>query len=148
MGFMGVIKNRWIKGSFSVEVTVIVGVILLLLMEFVFLTFLFHDKCLLESAAYEAISEGVVEVKQGEDLEEERIQRLFYERVDGKLILLQGATATIEKKKGEVILRGQANFRKIPIRYKEQMQILWQEKKLRRIREIQKKGEEWKEESQ
>lgn len=140
------LKGRWVRGSFLIEAMVVTFVFLCLVMEFVLISFFLHDKCLLESASYEVLATLVVPLKKEEDLKQEEVIALFQERVANKMLVLREVKGNVVMRKGEVMFLAEGRFRGIRIRHREKMPVLWIEKKLRRVREIKKKGEAWKDE--
>ena len=56
-------KQRWLKGSFTVEMAFLIPMILFLIMGCIRISFYYHDKNIIAGAAYET---AVREVQRGE----------------------------------------------------------------------------------
>lgn len=89
------LKERRLNGSMTVEMSFIMPVILLLIMQCVTAAFYFHDKNIISGAAYETAVAGSTKAHEKDGAKEGELKWLFRERVNGKCILFAGAEADI-----------------------------------------------------
>lgn len=131
-------KEKSLKGSLTVEMSVIVPLLLFMVMQCIFLMFFFHDKNILEGAVYEALSSTVTKEKEAKEVEEGVVLERFYERVEGKCILLSNIHGSVKKEKNAVVLEATAGKFAWRITVRRRWKVLWQEAYIRRAAELMK----------
>lgn len=125
------------KGSFTIEASVIVPMILMVFVLIVYAVFYYHDKNILEGAAYET---AVVGSGRSEP-EEAEIRAYFRKRIQGKLILFGQVQEEISMDKEEVIVKCTAEKKKMRVSAEVSAKRTEPERFIRDIRKIQKTGE-------
>ena len=80
-------KQRWLKGSFTVEMAFLMPMILFLIMGCIRISFYYHDKNIIAGAAYETAVTGSTKVREKDGISESELNALFKERVGRKCIL-------------------------------------------------------------
>lgn len=95
----------WLKGSFTVEMSVIIPLALFLIMECILVFFYYHDKNILAGAAYETTVVGSTKAREGEGADVTELENLFQERIRGKCILFSGAQADVEAAEDVISVR-------------------------------------------
>ncbi len=131
-------KNKWnLKGSFTVEASFIVPMILLLIMACMFAVFYYHDKNILLGAAYEASVVGSTMSREVNGVDADEVQSLAYERVQGKNIFLNHTQIDVETSEEELQVRVTASARKMRMSGEEKASITNPEKYIRDLRKIE-----------
>jgi len=95
------VKKKELKGSITVEMTVIVPMLVFLLMGFIMMLFYYHDKNIIYGAAYETAVAGSMEMRKKESVTEEELTAFCKERLRGKCMLMttQKINVTIQEEK-------------------------------------------------
>ena len=88
-------KQRWLKGSFTVEMAFLMPMILFLIMGCIRISFYYHDKNIIAGAAYETAVTGSTKVREKDGISESELNALFKERVGRKCILFSRISSTI-----------------------------------------------------
>lgn len=96
-------KMRY-KGSFTVEASVIVPLLLMMFASVIYLTFYYHDKNILTGAAYETAVVG----SERMGYEEEELEDYFRRRIKGKLLLFAKVYEEVEIKEESVTVSADA----------------------------------------
>lgn len=131
-------KNKWnLKGSFTVEASFIVPMILLLIMACMFAVFYYHDKNILLGAAYEASVVGSTMSREVNGVDADEVQGLAYERVQGKNIFLNHTQIDVETSEEELQVRVTASARKMMMSGEQKASITNPEKYIRDLRKIE-----------
>lgn len=131
-------ENKWnLKGSFTVEASFIVPMILLLIMACMFAVFYYHDKNILLGAAYEASVVGSTMSREVNGVDADEVQSLAYERVQGKNIFLNHTRIDVETSEEELQVRVTVFARKMGMSGEEKASITNPEKYIRDLRKIE-----------
>lgn len=87
--------KRYVRGSFTIEASIIVPLILTIFALTVSTLFYYHDKNVVSAIAHETLVMGCSK----EEISEEELETYFRTRLGQKLLLFQGVriTATIEQ---------------------------------------------------
>ena len=72
-------KQRWLKGSFTVEMAFLIPMILFLIMGCIRISFYYHDKNIIAGAAYETAVTGSTKVREKDGISESELNALFKE---------------------------------------------------------------------
>ena len=89
-------KNQ--NGSFTIEASFVVPIILMVFMASVYIIFYFHDKNILSGAAYETAVVG----SERKSYKKEELEAYFRRRIKGKLIVFSNVKENIEVEKEEI----------------------------------------------
>ncbi len=126
-----------LKGSFTVEASFIVPMILLLIMVCIFAVFYYHDKNVLLGAAYETSVVGSTKSREANGADREELQSLAYEWIQGKCIFLNHPQVTVELSEEELQVGVTASGRKMRMSGEGKASITEPEKYIRDLRKIQ-----------
>lgn len=131
-------RMKWtLKGSFTVEASFIVPMILFLIMACIFAVFYYHDKNVLLGVAYETSVVGSSKSREVSGVDAEEIQSLAYERIQGKCIILNHPQVTVELSEEELEVGVTASGRKMRMSGEKKAPITDPEKYIRDLRKIQ-----------
>lgn len=92
--------RKCVRGSFTVEATVVVPLVLFVVGALCYLLFYYHDKNVMMSAAHETVVYG----SYVENLDEEILKNYMEERVKGKCLLFSNCKIDIVIQKEEINL--------------------------------------------
>ena len=67
-------KQRWLKGSFTVEMAFLMPMILFLIMGCIRISFYYHDKNIIAGAAYETAVTGSTKVREKDGISESELK--------------------------------------------------------------------------
>jgi len=124
---------RWLKGSATIEMAYIMPIIFLIFAAIIYTVFYFHDKNIMQGAAYET----AVILSQKERLQESADNEgVFRERLGNKLIFFDPPAVNIEINEKEIIISAAARRKAMGISVEQKSGIVTAEKKLRDIRRI------------
>lgn len=131
-------KIKWnLRGSFTVEASFIVSMILLVIMACIFAVFYYHDKNVLLGAAYEASVVGSSKSREVNGVDSDEIQSLVYERLQGKCIFLNHSQVEVGLSEEEIKVEVSASARRMEMSGSEKASITDPEKYIRDLRKIQ-----------
>lgn len=99
------------RGSFTVEASVIVPIILLMFVVLIYLLFYFHDKNIVAGAAYETAVVGT----ERKTYEVKELEQYFQSRIRGKLLLFSQVQEEIRMEKECVTIMCTARKRRMKI---------------------------------
>lgn len=131
-------KIKWnLRGSFTVEASFTVSMILLVIMACIFAVFYYHDKNVLLGAAYEASVVGSSKSREVNGVDSDEIQSLVYERLQGKCIFLNHSQVEVGLSEEEIKVEVSASARRMEMSGSEKASITDPEKYIRDLRKIQ-----------
>lgn len=125
--------------GYTVEMSFLMPVILLLVMSSMYAFFYYHDKNIISGAAYETVIVGsnkAREQKSGETADTEELELLFQNRVKGKCILLTGIHGQVSIEEDEICVQAQASWKRMRLNVEKRAAVTEPEKKLRDIKKI------------
>ena len=102
-------KNQ--NGSFTIEASFVVPIILMVFMASVYIIFYFHDKNILSGAAYETAVVG----SERKSYKKEELEAYFRRRIKGKLIVFSNVKENIEVEREKITVTCSAKKRKIKV---------------------------------
>ena len=105
-------KKHALNGSFTVEMSLLMPMILFLVMGCVLACFYYHDKNIIAGAAYETAVVGSTKAREKDGIQEAELKALFQGRVGKKCILFPGAVAVCSVSKEEIRVSAVAKKRK------------------------------------
>ena len=136
--------------GYTVEMSFLMPIIMLLIMSSIYAFFYYHDKNIIAGAAYETAVVGSNKAsnkarekpdsqtgsgdRSGTDAAE--LETLFQSRVNGKCILLSTIQGQVTVEEDEVCVRAQGTWRKMKVSVEKRAAITEPEKKLRDIKKI------------
>lgn len=125
-----------ISGMITVEMTYIMSVILFVFFLCMLGIFYYHDKEILSSCAYEAVTVAGTKVREKEEVNETLVQELFQERVRGKCILFASVDAEASVSEEKITVTASAQKRGMKVTVAESALITDPEKKIRTRRKV------------
>ena len=125
-------KNQ--NGSFTIEASFVVPIILMVFMASVYIIFYFHDKNILSGAAYEAAVVG----SERKSYKKEELEAYFRRRIKGKLIVFSDVKENIEVEKEEITVTCSAKKRRMKINVSASVKQTEPETYIRNVRKIKK----------
>lgn len=131
-------NNKHLSGSFTVEMSLLMPMILFLIMGCVLACFYYHDKNIIAGAAYETAVVGSTKAREKDGVGEEELNALFRERVGRKCILFSRVKSTCEVSKEEIRVLASAKKRRMSLRVESRAAVTEPEKYIRDIRRIKK----------
>lgn len=105
-------KQRWLKGSFTVEMAFLMPMILFLILGCIRISFYYHDKNIIAGAAYETAVTGSTKVREKDGISESELNALFKERVGRKCILFSRIRVQSSVGKDEIKVQAAARRKK------------------------------------
>ena len=120
-------KNQ--NGSFTIEASFVVPIILMVFMASVYIIFYFHDKNILSGAAYETAVVG----SERKSYKKEELEAYFRRRIKGKLIVFSNV-----KEKEEITVTCSAKKRRMKINVSASVKQTEPETYIRNVRKIKK----------
>ncbi len=106
-------KKYQLKASFSVEMSVIAPMIIIIMMMSIMTVFYQHDKNILSAAAYETAVVGSIKNRNHKEIDPNELQELFLERVGRKCIVLRKPSVHISVTDREVSVQGSSGHRRM-----------------------------------
>ena len=128
------LNKNGLNGSFTVEMSFIMPVILMVIMGCIMIVFYFHDKIIIAGAAYETAVVGGTKARNREGVSEDELQRMFKERVGDKCILFPGAKASISVTDEEIRVEASASRRGMKVSVPRKAKVTQPEKYIRENR--------------
>lgn len=129
-------KKR-MSGSFTIEASFVVPIVLLVFMVGIYFIFYFHDKNILMGAVYETAVVG----SERMECKEEELETYFRRRIKGKLIIFTDVKEEIELKEDAVRVLCRAKRKRMRIHCQIAMRKTEPEAYIRKIRKIKEIGE-------
>ena len=121
-----------VRGSMTVEATVIIPLILGMVMCLFFVLFYYHDKNVISAIAHET----VVYACRGDEISIEETENYFQERIGEKLLLFPGVYTDISIEQDVLRFEGVARKHGMTLKVKMKMKRTEPEKYIRNIRRI------------
>lgn len=128
--------------GYTVEMSFLTPIIMLLVMSSIYAFFYYHDKNIIAGAAYETAVVGSNKAREKPDSQTESGDRSgadvaeLESRVNGKCILLSTIQGQVTVEGDEVCVRAQGTWRKMKVSVEKRAVITEPEKKLRDIKKI------------
>ena len=92
-------KKYMVRGSMTVEMSVLMPMILFLIMGCILAVFYFHDKNILSGTAYETAVVGSTKARDKNGVKPGELEALFHQRVKDKCILLTRTQVSVQIEK-------------------------------------------------
>ena len=132
-------RKVYLKGSFTVEMSFLMPMILFLIMGCILAAFYYHEN-VIASAAYETAVVGSTKAREKDGVSESELNRLFSERVGRKCILFSGAKASCTVTDEKIQIEATARKKRMSLSVKSEAAITKPEKHIRDMRRIKKLG--------
>lgn len=120
--------------GYTVEMSYLMPVILLVIMSSIFGIFYFHDKNIISGAAYETAAAG--SIKAREETDEGELENLFMERVKNKCIFFGEISVSASVEEDEVVIHAAGRRKGMTVSVLKRMPVTEPEKKIRDIRRL------------
>lgn len=130
--------KKKLHGSFTVEATYIIPLILLVLGVTMYLLFYYHDKNVLQGTAHETAAYGA----GLQSTDEDTLKSYFSSRIKGKLLLFENLESEIKVEETAVTITCSARKGKLSLQVACSIKRTDPEDYIRDIRKIKKIGEE------
>lgn len=122
--------------GFTVEMSLIMPVSLLLIMSSILGVFYFHDKNIISGAAYETAVAGGTKAREKEGVSPAELEELFQDRVAGKCIFFPGAEVSVQVGKEEIGVSAQAAGRGMSVSVEKCVPVTEPETRIRDARRV------------
>lgn len=129
-------RGRQAVRGYTIEMSYLMPVILLLIMSSIFGMFYFHDKAVLSGAAYETVSVGSTKAREGAGVDTGELETLFYERAGNKCILFDRIEVSVSVGNDEIRIQGTGTKRGMTVSVLKSMPVTKPEKRIRDIRRL------------
>ena len=125
-----------LNASFTIEMSLLVPFVLFIFMEIILSVFYYHDKNILNSAAYEAAVIGSSKERTKDGISEEELISFVKDRIRGKCIFLTSCQIEASIQKGEVQVQIYARKRGYRASIEKRAAITEPERKIRNRRRL------------
>lgn len=125
------------NGSFTVEASFVVPIVLMMFVASIYVIFYFHDKNILVGAVYETAVVG----SGRQEYEKEELEAYFRRRIRGKLIIFSDVKEEVELEEDRVRVICRARKKMMRINCRIAMMRTEPEAYIRKIRNIKKIGD-------
>ena len=125
-----------LKGSMTVEMSLLMPIILFLIFSCILTVFYFHDKNILMAAAYETTVVGSTKMRELEGISEGELVSLFTDRTEGKCILFARSTVNVTITEEQVLVEAEAEKGGFKISVRKKSSVTEPEKCIRNNRKI------------
>ena len=130
-------RKKGLEASFTVEMSAVAPLCLLLVAACILVFFYFHDKNILSGPAYETATTGSIKAREKDGVEPGELEALFAQRTGGKCILFAGAGAEVSVTEEEVTVNVTASGGGMRLSLCRKAAVTEPEKKIRNIRRFQ-----------
>lgn len=125
------------KGSFTIEASFVVPVVLFVFIVLMNVLFYYHDKNILTAVAHETVCVGCGRTGQGP----EELEQYFYSRVNGRLLVFTWVQGDISADETSILLQCRASGKRMTLQVDCTMDKTEPETHIRKLRKIKKMGE-------
>lgn len=110
-------RKRSVQGSMTIEMSFLVPLMLLLIMECILAVFYYHDKNILSGAAYETVTVGSTKAREKDGIEAGELESLFFQRVKNKCILFSypQVVVTVEDKEIKIVVSAVRKWMRVSV---------------------------------
>lgn len=122
--------------GYTVEMSFLMPIILLLIMSSIYGVFYYHDKNIISCAAYETVVVGSNKAREDDGTDEEELRALFRERIEGKCIFLTNMETSVSVTDQLIDIQILASHKGMRTSIGKQAAVTEPEKKIRDIRRI------------
>ena len=129
-------KKHGLNASFTIEMSFLIPIILFVFMEIVLCVFYFHDKNVLNSAAYEAAVVGSSKLRTKDGISEEELNKFLKERIRGKCVLFSSCQISTSMQEEEVLVEIHARKKGYTVSIEKKAKVTDPEKRIRDRRRL------------
>ena len=129
-------KKHGLNASFTIEMSFLIPIILFVFMEIVLCVFYFHDKNVLNSAAYEAAVVGSSKLRTKDGISEEELNTFLKERIRGKCVLFSSCQISTSMQEEEVLVEIHARKKGYTVSIEKKAKVTDPEKRIRDRRRL------------
>ena len=129
--------KKYLRGTFTIEASIIVPVILLMFSLIITMLFYFHDKNVMSVITHETLAMGCSK----DEISEEELEKYFLSRLDGKLILFSTPTVEADIDGEQLHMECTAKKQKMRLRVEMEMKHTDPEEHIWKLRRLDKLGE-------
>ena len=129
-------KGKYLRGSFTVEMSLLMPFVLFLILECILAIFYYHDKNILSGAAYETTVVGSNLAREKDKLNESRMEELCRQRINGKCILMTNFQVNAEVGEDVVEVSVRARHKRLKVHVTKRASLTEPEQHIRKIRKI------------
>lgn len=129
-------KSKELKGSLMIEMSVIVPVVFVIFVGIILAVFYYHDKNILNGAAYETAVVGSSKMREKEKITEEELEEYCSDRLRRKCIFLTTANIEVCIEEEEIIVSLTARENGFRVSVTKKSALTEPEKKIRNIRRL------------
>lgn len=127
-------RKKGFQGSTIVEMAYLMPVVLLAWMLIIFALFYYHDKSIVNGAAYEtAVVSSEILHEEGE-LPEGKMERYFQERIRRKMLFFGGASVQISSEEDRVSVKARAAAKGLRISVERSAAVTVPEERIRKLK--------------
>ena len=126
--------------GYTVEMSFLMPMILLLIMSSILGVFYYHDKNIIAGAAYETAVVGSTKAREGTGVEREELEALFYERTGNKCILFDRIQVSVSVSNEKIEILGTGTSGGMSVSVLKCMPVTEPEKRIRDIRRLKGAG--------
>ena len=131
-------NKSYFSGSFTVEMSLLMPMILFLIMGCMLASFYYHDKNILAGAAYETAVVGSTKAREKDGVDTSELESLYRERIGKKCILFSGVNVKSTVGEDEIRITATAKKRRFSVSAESKAAVTKPEKYLRDVRRIKK----------
>lgn len=124
--------------GYTVEMSFLMPMVLLLIMGSIFAVFYYHDKNIISGAAYEAAVVGGLKAREKSGVGEEEVEAVFRERLGNKCILFDTVEVKASVGADEIEILGTGAKRGMKVSVRKRMRITDPERRIRDLRRLKK----------
>ena len=128
--------KKTLKGSFTVEMSLLMPFLLFLIMGCILTVFYYHDKNILSGAAYETAVVGSTLALEKDGVEENKLEDLCRERINGKCILFGISKVNVIMEDKWIEVSVSARRKKMKVHVIQKAVLTQPEKYIRKVRKI------------
>lgn len=131
---------RTYHASMTIEMSVLIPMILMIVMLSILAAFYYHDKNILQGAAYETAVVGSTKMRERDIPTESKLKTLCEERIGRKCILFGKTQVKVIMEEEEIKVNIVANKRWFSLKIEKKAKVTDPEKKIRDVRRLKGMG--------
>ena len=128
--------KRKLKGSFTIEMSFLIPIILFIFMGLVLTVFYYHDKDIMHGAAYETAVLGSVKMRGKEEITEAELESFCRDRLKGKCIFMTSTQISVDIQEEEIVIGISSRKKGFALSIEKRAALTEPEKKIRDIRRL------------
>ena len=129
-------KGKYLRGSFTVEMSLLMPFVLFLIWGCILAIFYYHDKALTAAAAHETATIAGTKVREKDEVTETVVSTIFEERIRGKCIVFGNPSVNAKVNKDQITITAGATKGRMKLSVAESSSITKPEEKIRSYRKL------------